>query len=350
MHIELATAWVMLIALVVYTLLGGADFGGGVWDFFAAGPRKAAQRRLIVHAIGPIWEANHVWLILIVVLMFSGFPRAFGAMMTALHIPVTLMLIGVVLRGSAFTFHVYAVSDARRRRWARIFSMSSVVTPLLLGVVLAATASGRLRWDAAGVYTSGFITPWLASPFCWSTGLFTLAIFAFLAAVYLCVEARDDRALQDDFRRRALIAGVAVGVTAGLTWILARSEAMLVSHSLAHRAWSMPLQITTGAVAIAALLALWRRAFGAARVFAGAQVAMIITGYGLATFPYLVVPQFTIENSAAPARTHELLLASLAAGSVILLPSFWWLYRVFKGRDVRALGRPEGADEPGAAS
>ena len=138
-----AVAVVMLLALVIYALFGGADYGAGVWDLLARGPRATAQRELIAHAIGPVWEANHVWLIIVIVLLFTGFPSAFSAIMTTLHVPLSLMLIGIVLRGSAFTFRSYDNSEVGKRRWNRVFSIPSVVTPMLLGAVIGAIATGQ---------------------------------------------------------------------------------------------------------------------------------------------------------------------------------------------------------------
>src|SRR5215210_4120457 len=136
-------AGVAVLALNAYAVMGGADFGGGVWDLFASGPRRAEQRRLVADAIGPIWEANHVWLILVVVLLFTCFPPAFAELLTTLHVPLTLMLIGVVLRGSAFTFRTYdSQRDAVQQRWGTAFAIASVITPVLLGMCVGAIASG----------------------------------------------------------------------------------------------------------------------------------------------------------------------------------------------------------------
>ncbi|HEX5604741.1 MAG TPA: cytochrome d ubiquinol oxidase subunit II, partial [Pyrinomonadaceae bacterium] len=178
----------MIAALILYALLGGADYGGGVWDLFAFGPRARAQRALIAEAISPVWEANHVWLILVIVILFTAFPPAFAAIATALHIPITLLLIGIVLRGTAFTFRTYDVQrDDVQRRWSLVFSIASIITPILLGTILGAIASGAIRVENGSV-TSGFFNSWLA-PFPLSVGFFALALFAFLAAVYLTVEA-----------------------------------------------------------------------------------------------------------------------------------------------------------------
>src|SRR5690349_17011908 len=189
-------------SLNIYAVTAGADFGGGVWDLLASGDRKDRQRSLIAEAIAPIWEANHVWLILVVVLLFTAFPPAFAQLMTVLHIPLSLLLLGIVLRGSAFTFRSYdSRRDSVQRRWGRIFAITSTVTPLLLGTILGAIATGDVgeQSPTSGTsFASAYVAPWL-SPFPIAVGALALVLFAFLAAVYLTVEAEDD-ALRDDFR------------------------------------------------------------------------------------------------------------------------------------------------------
>src|ERR687886_2770697 len=195
-------AGVLALSLNAYVLLGGADFGGGVWDMLASGPRRNRQREVISHAISPIWEANHVWLILAIVLTFTCFPSVYARLGTVLHIPLTLMLVGIVLRGSAFTFRTYdSQHDAAQRRWGRIFSSASVITPILLGVSIGAVASGRIGREMGGGFAARFVAPWLTL-FGVSVGLLTLVLFAFLAAVYLTLESTD-RELCEDFRKRA---------------------------------------------------------------------------------------------------------------------------------------------------
>ena len=168
-----------------------------------AGPGATRQRELIAHAIGPIWEANHVWLILAIVLAFTCFPPVFARIMTVLHIPLSLMLVGIVLRGSAFTFRTYDDEhDAAQRRWGRIFSSASVLTPVLLGVCIGAVASGRVVAPTQGGFAERFVEPWL-TPFAFGVGLLTLALFAFLAAVFLTMETRDPELVEDFRRKRA---------------------------------------------------------------------------------------------------------------------------------------------------
>ena len=329
--LELCIAGVMLISLIIYMLTGGADFGGGVWDLFATGPRAKAQRSLITEAIAPIWEANHVWLIVIVVLLFVAFPVAFAAISTALHIPLTLMLIGIVLRGSAFIFRTYDdQSDTTHRRWSRVFAVASAITPIMLGITLGAVASGTIHVDIeSGQVDTDFISAWLA-PFPFAIGVFTLTLCALLAAVYLTLET-DDTALQEDFRRRALIAAVSVGAMAGLSFILSAEGAPTIRRGLGDAPWSIPFQILTGSVALWAIWTIWNRQFRLARVLVPIQVTLIVFGWGLAQYPYLVTPDLTFSNTAAPDAVLRPILIVLGVGGVLLVPAFWYLYAVFKG-------------------
>src|SRR5437899_10493396 len=250
-------AAVMIAALIIYALLGGADYGGGVWDLLASGKRAPAQRALIAQAIGPVWEANHVWLILVLVILFTAFPPAFAAISIALHIPLTLLLIGIVLRGTTFTFRAHdAQSDDVQRRWSLLFSIASIITPVLLGIVLGAIASGTIRVEN-GVVVSGFLGSWLV-PFPFAVGFFALSLFAFLAAVYLTVET-SDHALQEDFRLRALIAGLAVGILALSVFLLARTGAPTVRAAISRSWWALGLHLFTAIFAMGAFYALWTR-------------------------------------------------------------------------------------------
>ena len=342
-------AAIILLALNAYVLLGGADFGGGVWDLFASGPRRERQRSLIAHAIGPIWEANHVWLILVVVLLFTCFPPAFAAIATELHIPLTAMLVGIVLRGSAFTFRTYdSQADDVQRRWGLVFSLSSVLTPAALGICVGALASGRVGMAAArGVvpFAERFVRPW-ANGFVLGVGAFTLALFAFLAAVYLTVEASGDAELQRDFRRRALAAGVAVFVCAAGTLLLAGMHAPRVVEGVMQSPAALPLQLATAATALLAFGALLRYRFRLARIAAGAQVSLIVWGWGISQYPFLIPSTLTIDAAAAPPITLRLTLGTLAAGALVLIPSLVYLFRVFKSRPSAFAA----LDEPGASA
>jgi cytochrome bd ubiquinol oxidase subunit II len=317
---------VMIAALVFYALLGGADFGGGIWDLFALGPRARAQRGLIEEAIGPIWEANHVWLILVVVVLFTAFPYAFSAVSTGLFAPLVVLLVGIVLRGAAFTFRTYDdPRDEVQRRWSLLFSAASFVAPLMLGVVVGTLASGRLRVED-GV-ASGRLA-WLA-PFPLLVGLFAAALFAFLAACYLAVEAEGE--LQEDFRGRAIGAGVAVFVLALASAAASLREAPLVFQGLTARGWSLPLHLATGAAAVGAFASLFGRRYRLARLAAATQVALIVLGWGASQYPYLVVPDLTLASASAPRQVQVLLLWALGAGALVLFPCLYLLMRVFKG-------------------
>jgi cytochrome bd ubiquinol oxidase subunit II len=327
-------AGIMVLALNAYALTGGADYGGGVWDLLASGPRRDAQRALIADSIAPIWEANHVWLIVVVVMLFTAFPQAFGTLGVVLHVPLTLMLIGIVMRGSAFMFRSYGGGSAgARHHWGLTFAIASVVTPVLLGIIIGAMSSGavaRAGADAtSGSFVDVYIRPW-AAPFPLAVGCFALSIFAFLAAVYLTVAATDSE-VREDFRARALAAAVAVFVFAAIALVLARSAAPRVAAGLAGP-WSIPLHLLTGAAAVTAIVALWRRRFAVARVAAAAQVSFILWGWAASEYPYILPDTLTIRGAAAPSVTLELLLAGLAIGAAILLPSLRYMVRLFAAR------------------
>ncbi|HIA54077.1 MAG TPA: cytochrome d ubiquinol oxidase subunit II [Candidatus Melainabacteria bacterium] len=323
-------AIIMLISLNIYALLGGADYGGGVWDLFAVGKRAKEQRELIAGAIGPIWEANHVWLILVVVILFSAFPAAFSLLSISLHVPLTLLLLGIIARGTAFTFRKYdSHKDHVQRRWGRIFAMASLITPVLLGIVVGAISQGKVSADIAGkTFSQVYIDPW-CTPFCFAVGGFALVLFSFLAAVYSTVYAPTEE-LKTDFQRRALGAQVACAILALLVFILAEHSAPGLKDSLAHSSWSLLLQGATAACAISSSIALFKRKFHAARFFAAGQVTLILWGWGLAQYPYMIRPDMTINNAQGAASTQTLLLAAIASGALLLFPSFYFLLKVFK--------------------
>jgi cytochrome bd ubiquinol oxidase subunit II len=335
---EILLGAVILAALTLYALGGGADFGGGVWDLFASGPTRARQRAVIAGAMGPVWEANHVWLILVVVLLFACFPAAFAAIGTALHVPLAIMLVGIVLRGSAFTFRAYdRGDDATRRRWSRVFAVSSLVTPITLGASVGAVASGRLRVDPlTGRVLADFVSTWWA-PFPVALGVFTLALFAFLAAVFLTLES-EEADLRRAFRGRALVSGAIVGALAFGCIALSKHGAPLIFAGLTARAHSLPLQFLTAAIAISALVALARERYATARVLAIAQVTLVVWGWGISQYPYLIVPDLTLAD-AAPRSVLRAVLWALAGGAVLLVPALAYLFAVFKRDPQRAARR-----------
>lgn len=322
-------ALVMFLALLAYALSGGADFGGGVWDLLARGPRRERQRALIEAAIGPIWEANHVWLILVVVLLFAAFPPAFARIATVLHVPLTLALVGIVLRGSAFAFRSYGGhGEAAERRWGRVFAIASIVTPLLFGMCVGALATGRVGTSpTTDGFMVGYVWPWL-TPFTIGVGVLTLLAFAFLAAVYLTV-ATNDVELAGDFRQKALWTALALVLCALGTLALAGDHAPLVWHALTASRFAWMVHALTGAAAVSACVALARRRFRLARVAAAALVTGVLAGWAVAGYPWLVPPSLTIVNAAAPSSVLRALLIALGAGAVLLIPSLIYLLRLF---------------------
>lgn len=315
------------LGLIAYVLTGGADLGAGLWDLVASGPRQQQQRGAIKHAIAPIWEANHVWLIFVIVVLFSAFPRGFATLATALHIPIGLALIGLTLRGAAFVFHAYGIqADRARSAWAAAFAWSSALTPVALGSVIAALGSGAIVLRH-GQLDSGFLAGW-TTPFAAAVGLFALALCALLSACYLVAETQG--ALQQDFRRRAQAANLVAGVLALLTLGLAWEQAPLLFQRLIG---SLAPLLVQGAAALCALLTLWLlrgRHPARARYSAAAQVALVLVGWGLAMDRHLLLPALPIAEAGAQPAALRALLIALGCGALVLAPALIYLFRVFK--------------------
>ncbi len=329
---EFIVAIFILLSLILYALMGGADFGGGMWDLLAAGPRSKRQRKAVADAIGPIWEANHVWLILVIVLLFTAFPRGFASMMTALNIPLTAMLVGIVLRGAAFTFRKYGSEpEAVQQRWGALFGAASFFTPFCQGITLGALATGKIRVDNGQVIT-GFFAGWL-TPFALGCGVFALALFAFLAATYLTLDTSDQPDLQNDFRLRALWMELDLAPISLIVFLTSKTGAPAMYGGLT-RWWAPLLLAWTSIFGLAALAALWLRRFSLARLFAIGQVTVILFGWSLAQYPNLVTPDVTVANAAAPETTLRLLVIALGAGAIVLQPSLVFLFHIFKGKEV----------------
>jgi cytochrome d ubiquinol oxidase subunit II len=324
-------ALILMASVTFYVLLGGADYGGGVWDLLANGPRRQEQRELISNAITPVWEANHVWLVLVVVLLFAGFPAAFAAITTALNIPLTVLVIGIVMRGSSFVFRAYHTDDYRtHRRWGLIFAIASTVTPICLGVVVGAISSGHVL-VRDGISINGFLAPWLGT-FPLVVGLFALSLFVFLAAVYLTVEARE-RALQEDFRRKALVSGAIVAAMALGTFLAARTGAPQIYSGLLRPSLVWIVQGATALYAIAAFVALLTRKYKVARIAAMLQVGLILWGWGMSQSPFFLQGDMTVSAAAAAPPVLWALIGATAAGLLVLFPSIGYLMQLFKANN-----------------
>jgi cytochrome d ubiquinol oxidase subunit II len=323
-------AAILWLALTAYAVLAGADFGGGVWDLFASGPRAAEQRSAVADAMGPVWEANHVWLIFMITGLFTAFPSTFGVLGLALFLPFTIATLGIVMRGAAFAFRAHG-RDAvgASSPWGVVFGVASVVTPFFLGTAAAAVASGSIH-APGGQLASGFLEGW-TTPLAVVIGLFALSICAYLAAVYLMVENEDRPALLADFRRRALASALVSGVLALLALAIASVEGPRLVQSVTGR--GLPLFVLALLNGPLALWFVWRSRPRIARAAVIAQVVFVLWAWAVGQWPYLVPPDLTISGTAAPADTLNALLIVIGIGSLILMPSLWLLFRVFKGRN-----------------
>lgn len=341
LNLEFILAGALVMSLTFYVLTAGADFGAGVWSLLAQGPRAADQRKAIRDAIAPIWEANHVWLILVVTVLFTAFPPAFALITTRLHLPLTLLLVGIVLRGVAFAFRTGDIAPSQIGRsklsqrahvvLERVFAVSSLVTSILLGVTIGTIASGRLG-STHGGFLDVFVRPWLA-PFPLAVGFLALALFAFLAAAYLIVDTTKQE-LREDFRRRALLAATGVWVLALVVFILSIDGAPDIRQGLAHSGSGRACVMIAGVLGVGAIACLWWRLYRWARFCAAGQATVILWGWAFAQYPYLIEPNLTISDAAAPRQTLLLLLIALLAGALLLFPSLYYLYRVFKPRAI----------------
>jgi cytochrome d ubiquinol oxidase subunit II len=317
----------MWLGVTLYALFGGADFGAGFWDLVAGGARRGErQRRLIEHSIGPVWEANHVWLIFVLVVMWTCFPGLFGAVSSTLWIPLTLAAFGVIARGSAFAFRKTVTEVWQRRLFGAAFAISSVITPFFLGAAAGSVASGRVP---PGIGKGDAIASWW-NPVSVLTGTLAVVVCAYLAAVYLTADARrgGDEPLTAQFRRRALGSGVAAGMVAGAGLIFLHGHAPALSHGLAHR--GLPLVITSAAAGIASLGLLFQRHFLVARLTAATAVTAVLWAWAAAQYPHLLDPGTTIAQAAATHSVLQATLISLGIGAVVLVPSLTWLYVLFQ--------------------
>lgn len=330
-------AIVLIFSLTFYALMAGADFGAGVWHLLARGSTRRSQHRLIGEAIGPIWEANHVWLILAITILFAAFPAAYAQISITLHIPLTLLVIGIVLRGSAYAFRHYDVLDDEvHLRWDQIFSVSSLFTPVILGIVIGGITIGHFPVNPKNFF-DGFVAPWF-QPFPLVMGLFTLALFSYLAATYLIMETKEQQ-LQALFRKRAIAAVLLAGLLEEFVLLLGKSAAPRLWGELTNSLWGGLLQLGVGVLMVAAIWLLLTRRFWWARTCAIVQVTLTIWAWGLAQFPYLVPPYLTVFNASSPEITLRLITVALLAGALLLFPSLFYLFRVFKGEALLATSK-----------
>jgi cytochrome d ubiquinol oxidase subunit II len=328
---------VMFVGLIAYALFGGADFGAGIWDLLAGGTRRGArQRALIEHSIGPVWEANHVWVIFVLVVLWTAFSPGFAAVVTTLYVPLTLAAFGMIARGAAFAFRKSVSSLAMRRFFGACFAASSLATPFFLGTVVGGVASSRVP---PGIATGDVVTAWL-NPTSILGGVLAVLVCAYLAAVFLCLDARreghDD--LADQFRTRALGTAATTGVVGMIGIFVLRADAPLLFAGLLGRA--LPVIAVSVLAGGASIVLLVVRRYGIARITSSVAVATILIGWALGQYPYLLLPYLTIEEAARGEATLVAMTVVLILGSLLLAPALVFMFVLFS-RPESAPARPD---------
>jgi cytochrome bd ubiquinol oxidase subunit II len=319
-----AVAAIFVVVIATYALFGGADLGGGVWDLLAGSAKRGeAPRDLIDESITPVWEANHVWLVFILVLLWTSFPPAFAAIFAALFVPLSLSLLGIVLRGVGFAFRHTARRLRMQQLTGSLFAAASLITPFFMGTVIGAVVTGKVPAHPAG----NILAAW-TSPTAILTGFLFVATCAYISAVYLVLEARrrGRRELTRYFSLRATAAGVVTGALAGATFAELSTSAPYVYGRLTGIA--LPLVAVSIAAGIAVLGMLWLRWHHGLflRATAAIAVATVVFGWGLAQYPYLLPTSLSLAAGSAPAASlvAEFVVAGLAV--LLVAPGFVILY------------------------
>jgi cytochrome bd ubiquinol oxidase subunit II len=334
------TAAVILFAsITIYAIFGGADFGAGFWDLVAGGTKRGERpREVIDHSIAPVWEANHVWLIFVFVLLWTCFPQAYASITLTLFVPLTLAALGIVLRGAGFAFRKAVFRTRDRRTFGAAFAISSVIVPYCLGAVVGSIASGRVP---SGGHASDPWGSWV-NPTSVLGGVLAVCVTAYLAAFFLVWDSRrlSDETMVTYFRRRATGAAVAAGVVSiGGIFVLS-NDADYLFHGLTSRA--LPLVILSAVCGVAALVLLTRSTSRAARSAAVGAVASLVLAWGVAQSDYLLPTSLTVSAGAAPSGTITAILVATGLAAVLIVPAFVLLYVLHQ----RSLLPEEGVPEP----
>jgi cytochrome d ubiquinol oxidase subunit II len=316
-------AAILWIGATLYALFGGADFGGGFWDLIAGfdDRRGAAPRERIQRSLTPVWEANHVWLIFILVVLWTAFPEAFGAIFTTLYVPIALAALGIVLRGAGFAFRKSVRRLEYRRAMGAAFALSSVLTPFFMGTVVGAIAAGHVPAAGDGAPFSSWLQP---LPLL--TGGLFVASGAYLAAIFLVSDSgrAGDLRMEDYFARRALWAAGVAGAFALAGVFALHSEARYVFDRLT--AEGLPLAIVSALCGLGVLALLLGGARRGLRPLAAGAVVAVIWGWGVAQFPYLLPTSLRIDQAAAPGPTLDSVLIVFAVAAVVVVPALALLY------------------------
>ncbi len=318
-----AVAVVLFVAVTAYAVFGGADFGAGFWDLVAGGADRGARpRALIDHSIGPVWEANHVWLIFALVVLWTGFPEAFASITLTLFVPLTLAALGIVLRGASFAFRKTLFRTSERRVFGAIFAASSILVPYCMGAVAGAIASGRVP---AGGKAGDPWTSWI-NPASVLGGVLAVTAGAYLASVYLIWDARrlTDDTMVGYFRHRAIVAAIVAGAVAFVGIFVLRADARYVFDGLTSRA--LPLVLLSALCGVGSLVLLRRRAHRGARLAAMGAVASIVWAWGVAQWSYILPTSLKVSAAAAPSGTLGTVLVVFGVAAVVIVPSLALLY------------------------
>jgi cytochrome d ubiquinol oxidase subunit II len=330
-------AAILFFGVTAYAIFGGADFGAGFWDLVAGGAERGERPRALVdHSIGPVWEANHVWLIFCLVVLWTAFSEAFASIMLTLFVPLTLAALGIVLRGSSFAFRKSVFRTRDRRNFGAAFALSSVLVPYCMGAVAGAIASGRVpSGGRAGDPWDSWINPSSILG-----GVLAVAVVAYLAAVYLVWDARriEDARMVEYFRRRAVASAIVAGAVAFAGIFVLRADSRYVFDGLTARA--LPLVIASALCGIGSLVLLLRRTYRGARVLAIGAVTTVIVAWGVAQWPYLLPTSLKVADGAAPDGTLQAVVAVFLIAAVVILPSLGLLYTL----DQRSLLPGEGSE------
>jgi cytochrome bd ubiquinol oxidase subunit II len=316
----------MLLGLAAYVVLGGADFGAGFWDLTAGGAERGARvRGMVKRSMAPVWEANHVWLIFVLVVFWTAFPVAFGSVMSTLAVPLLLAAAGIILRGGAFAVRGEAATIAEARALGAVFALASVLTPFFLGAAAGGIASGRVPvGNAAGDALDSWWNP--TSVF---IGTLAVATGAYLAAVFLAADS--ERAGLPDlvraFKLRALGAGAVAGLLAIGGLLVVRDDARPLYDGLTEGG-GLAMVAVSAVLGVATLALVWRERFGWARISAAGAVASIVAGWALAQSPDLLPGQLTLDQAAAGDATLVATLVGLGIGALVLIPSLALLFRL----------------------
>jgi cytochrome d ubiquinol oxidase subunit II len=333
-------AALLFLGVVAYAILGGADFGSGVWDLLAGGPQDGAHlRSQIDRSIGPVWEANHVWLIYVLVFLWTGFPAAFGAIMTTLFVPWLLVGLGIVLRGAAFAFRKFSSTLREAQLHGIVFATSSVVTPFFLGMIAGAVASGRVPADGDGdIWRS-----W-TGPTSWVGGTLAVLTVSFLAATFLAADA--DRGgrheLAAEIGAKAMWSGVVAGAAALVAAIAIELDAETLAAGLHGR--GLALVALSALAGMATLVLLKQRRWAIARLTAVVAVASIVIGWGVAQYDWMLVDELTIDEAAGARPTLIGLIVVFGFAAVTAVPAMIWLF-VLVNRDDWAGKHPPAVEQ-----